>query len=223
MAKIEHGILGGFSGKVGTVIGGTWKGIDFMRSKSKRRNFVPTQKQLEQQVKFALIMRFVQPMSALLEVTFVDYAVRKTGINSAFSYIYDNAITGVFPDFAIDYSKVLVSRGIMPNVLGPAVVSGPVAGAWPGTFAGAGSILTWSWTDGGGAGTQPTDQAVLVAYCPERKQVIFTTNGGDRSALTADLNLATFTGLAIETYIGFISADGRNVASSIFTGEVTVS
>jgi len=34
MAKIEHGILGGFSGKVGTVIGGTWKGIDFMRSKS---------------------------------------------------------------------------------------------------------------------------------------------------------------------------------------------
>ena len=78
MAKIEHGILGGFSGKVGTVIGGTWKGIDFMRSKSKRRNFVPTQKQLEQQVKFALIMRFVQPMSALLEVTFVDYAVRKT-------------------------------------------------------------------------------------------------------------------------------------------------
>jgi hypothetical protein len=211
MAKIEHGILGGFSGKVGTVIGGTWKGIDFMRSKSKRRNFVPTQKQLEQQVKFALIMRFVQPMSALLEVTFVDYAVRKTGINSAFSYIYDNAITGVFPDFAIDYSKVLVSRGIMPNVLGPAVVSG------------AGSILTWSWTDGGGAGTQPTDQAVLVAYCPERKQVIFTTNGGDRSALTADLNLATFTGLAVETYIGFISADGRNVASSIFTGEVTVS
>ena len=96
MAKIEHGILGGFSGTVGTVVVGNWKGIDFMRSKSKRRNFVPTQKQLEQQLKFALIMRFVQPMSALLEVTFIDYAVRKTGINSAFSYIFENAITGVF-------------------------------------------------------------------------------------------------------------------------------
>src|SRR5665213_973702 len=124
MATFEKGILGGFSGTVGTVVGGNWKGIDFMRSKSKKRNFVPTQKQLEQQLKFALIMRFVQPMSALLEVTFIDYAVRKTGINSAFSYIYENAVTGVFPDFAINYSNVLVSRGIMPNVLGPTVVSG---------------------------------------------------------------------------------------------------
>ena len=47
MGTINKGILGGFSGKVGTVIGGTWKGIDYMRSKSNRRSFVPSQKQLE--------------------------------------------------------------------------------------------------------------------------------------------------------------------------------
>lgn len=70
---------------------------------------------------------------------------------------------------------------------------------------------------------QPTDQAILVAYCPVMKQVIYTTSGGNRSALTADLNLLTFTGKVVETYVGFISEDGRNVASSIFTGEVTVS
>jgi hypothetical protein len=48
MGTINKGILGGFSGKVGTVVGGTWKGIDYMCSKSNRRNFVPSQKQLEQ-------------------------------------------------------------------------------------------------------------------------------------------------------------------------------
>ena len=32
MGTISKGILGGFSGKVGTVIGGNWKGIDYMRS-----------------------------------------------------------------------------------------------------------------------------------------------------------------------------------------------
>ncbi len=32
MGKIKQGILGGFSGKVGTVIGGNWKGISYMRS-----------------------------------------------------------------------------------------------------------------------------------------------------------------------------------------------
>ena len=211
MATIEKGILGGFSGKVGTVIGGNWKGIDYMRSKSARRNFVPSQKQLEQQLKFALMMRFLQPMSALLEISFIDYAIRKTGVNSAFTYNFSNAITGIFPDYTIDYSTALVSRGILPNVLGPTVVSG------------AGSILTWSWTDNNSSDTQPTDQAILVAYCPVMKQAIYTTSGGNRSALTADLNLLTFAGKVVETYIGFISEDGRNVASSIFTGEVTVS
>lgn len=31
MGTIKQGILGGFSGKVGTVIGGSWKGISYMR------------------------------------------------------------------------------------------------------------------------------------------------------------------------------------------------
>ena len=155
-------------------------------------------------------MRFLQPMAGLLAISFSDFAIQKTGINSAFSYAYEKAITGIFPDFAVDYSKALVSRGLLPNVLGPSVVSG------------AGSILTWSWTDNNSSNTQPSDQAILVAYCPEIKQAIYTTNGGNRSALTADLNLLTFKSKVVETYIGFISADG-SVASSIFTGEVTVS
>ena len=33
MGKISQGILGGFSGKVGNVIGGNWKGINYMRVK----------------------------------------------------------------------------------------------------------------------------------------------------------------------------------------------
>ncbi len=34
MGTISKGILGGFSGTVGTVIGGSWKGIEYMRSQS---------------------------------------------------------------------------------------------------------------------------------------------------------------------------------------------
>jgi hypothetical protein len=33
MEKISNGILGGFSGTAGTVVGGKWKGIDYMHSK----------------------------------------------------------------------------------------------------------------------------------------------------------------------------------------------
>jgi len=211
MGTFEKGILGGFSGKVGTVIGGNWKGIDYMRSKSARRNFTPSQKQLEQQLKFGLMMHFLQPMSALLEISFQDFAIRKTGINAAFAYNFKEAITGTFPAYAIDYSKALVSRGNLSNALGPSVISG------------AGSILTWSWTDNISTTADPNDEVILVAYCPTRRQAIFTTNGGKRSDLTADLNALTFSGEAVETYIGFKTVDGRNAAISIFTGEVTVS
>ena len=102
MGTIQKGILGGFSGTVGTVVGGTWKGIDYMRSKTSRRNFNPSQKQLEQQLKFALVMRFVQPMAGLLNISFRDFAIKMTGINNAFAYTINNAITGVYPTYAID-------------------------------------------------------------------------------------------------------------------------
>jgi len=32
MGTIRKGVLGGFSGKVGTVVGSSWKGVSFMRS-----------------------------------------------------------------------------------------------------------------------------------------------------------------------------------------------
>ena len=37
MGKIAQGILGGLSGKVGNVIGGSWKGIDYKRGESSNR------------------------------------------------------------------------------------------------------------------------------------------------------------------------------------------
>lgn len=34
MGKIRQGILGGFNGTVGTVVGGSWKGMAYMRGKA---------------------------------------------------------------------------------------------------------------------------------------------------------------------------------------------
>lgn len=212
MGTFQKGILGGFSGKVGTVIGGSWKGIDYMRSKGSNGNKNPTLPQLSQQLKFALCIRFLQTMSGLVAVGFKNFAVQKTGINSALSYLLQNSVAGVYPTFNIVYSDVLVSRGDLPNVLGPAIVSG------------AGSVVTFSWTDNTGVGAaKATDKAILAAYCPAFNQCIYTTGSADRSAITDDLNLSTFAGQVVETYIGFISESGKSVATSIYTGQVTVS
>jgi hypothetical protein len=62
-----------------------------------------------------------------------------------------------------------------------------------------------------------------VAYCEAINKSIYITGAGRRSALTAELNVAAFIGYEVETYIGFISEDDKNIASSCYTGRVTVS
>jgi len=211
MGTIQKGILGGFSGKVGSVVGGSWKGIDYMRSKANRRTATSTQRQKEQQMKFGLIAKFQQPLANLLAISFKSYAIKMTGSNSAMSYNLRNAITGTYPDFTIDYSKALVSRGDMPNAINPTAT------------AAAAGVVNFTWQNNAGAGkASDTDKSILVAYCPELDQSIFTDAGADRSEETASLDLSVFSGLQVETWMGFISASGKLTATSVFTGEVTV-
>ena len=210
MGIINKGILGGFSGKVGTVIGGNWKGIDYMRSQSSTRRTTFTQPQLEQQAKFALSVKFLQPMSGLLSVSFRDYAIRMTGFNNALRYTLINAVSGTYPAYTIDYSVALVSRGDLPNALSPGVNS-------------TGGAVRFVWTDNSGTGkAMPTDKSIMVVYCPAKQQSIYTTTGPDRSAGSGIITATPFLGEQVETYLGFISEDGKNIASSIFTGSITV-
>lgn len=212
MGTISKGILGGFSGTVGTVIGGTWKGIDYMRSQPARRTTTLTPAQADQRLRFAIVVKFVQSMAGLLMLTFRNYAVKMTGTNNATSYILKNAVTGVAPNFTIDYSLVLVSRGDLPNVLNPAAAPGATAGQ-----------VTFTWLNNAGVGkAKANDKAILVVHCPAFNQTVYTTGSALRSALTETIDCATFSGETVETYVGFISDDGKDVASSIYTGQVTV-
>jgi hypothetical protein len=210
MGRISKGILGGFSGKVGTVIGGTWKGIDYMRSQSSAKRTSFSQAQLEQQAKFALGVKFITPMSGLLDVSFRDYAIKMTGQNNALRYTLKNAVAGSYPSYTIDYSMALVSRGDLPNAQAPAAATT------------SGSI-NFTWTDNSGTGKAvATDKSILVVYCPGKQQCVYTTTGPDRSTGAGSLPVASFVGEQVETYIGFISEDGKNIASSMFTGTLTV-
>ena len=210
MGTISKGILGGFSGTVGTVVGGNWKGIDYMRSQPSKRSGNFSQAQLEQQAKFRLLILFLETMTGLVRITFKDFAKQMTGFNSAMSYNLKNAVTGIYPDFTIDYGLVLVSRGDLPNAIAPSAVAGD-------------NSINFSWTDNTGTGSaKATDKAILVVHCPELKLTSYTTAGADRSTGTDTINVANFAGQIVETYIGFISQDGQSIANSIYTGEISL-
>lgn len=208
MGIISKGILGPFSGTVGTVVGSSWKGIDYMRSLPRKSNRPPSQQQDEQRLKFALIGGFLRSMTPLLQMSYKSEGKNMSGFNSALSYNLKNAVTGAYPDFDIRYDMALVSRGALPNAAAPQAVV-------------AGNSIEWTWTDNTGAGkAAATDKAILVAYCHELKQTIFEF-GAERSTGEATLAATAFAGREVETWIGFISADGKSVATSLYTGQVS--
>ena len=213
MGYLNEGILGGITGKVGTVVGGTWRGIDYIRSKGRiQRDRIPTENQQMQQAKFRMAAAFFATMVDLVEFGFREFAVKMTGRNSAMSYALENAITGQHPNWQLDYSRVLVTRGSkVPNADAPAATA---------TAPGA---INFQWTDNTGTGRAlADDKVVLVAHCPEKASTIYKVSDTVRSAEAAVLDVTFFGGMVVHCWISFTSADKSRVGSSEYLGQFTV-
>ncbi|MFI5192983.1 MAG: DUF6266 family protein [Chitinophagales bacterium] len=211
MGKLLNGINGPFSGKVGTAVGVMWKGLPVIRARPHRRTSGFSPLELQQQAKFSLMSGFLGPLIPLLNQTFRPEAAHLTGYNKAFSYNVKNAITGVHPELAIDYPVVLLGRGDLPNALSPSAAS-LVAGR-----------LDFSWTDNSGKGRAlATDQAFAAAYNEELKQWEYSLNLATRSAGTCTMDIKWISGNPLQTYLGFISADGKEITDTVYIGLVSL-
>lgn len=212
MAIINQGILGGVSGKIGNVIGGTWKGIDYLRIKPSSVANPKTEGQLNQRSKFAKVLHFLQPMTDFLRVGFKQYAIKMTEFNAAMSYNLFNGVVGTYPNYNIDYPNALVSRGNLKGVAnGTATSSAP-------------EEIEISWDDNSSSGNAlATDKSLILVLNPDKKESIYTTSGPVRSLRTETLVLpAEYSGDVVEVYLGFVSADGTKVSNSTHLGSVTV-
>ncbi len=82
MGKISLGILDGVSGKVGNVVGSSWKGIDYIRAKADHIADPKTEKQLNQRAKFKAVMAFaVSLLSVIIRPIWNPKAGKMTGTN----------------------------------------------------------------------------------------------------------------------------------------------
>jgi hypothetical protein len=211
MGKLIQGINGPFTGKVGPAVGTSWMGIPVIRSlpTGKRTKFTPGE--LAQQMKFKLLTKFLYRAMGLMNETFKSQAVRMTGFNKGFSYNVKNVFTGAYPNLVIDHSLVVLSRGDLPNAGSPSAKS-----TAPGS-------LDFSWTDNTGKGNSAkTDQAFVAVYCEKKDNWNYKLNAAERSKETFSMNLDLFKGEAVDTYIGFISDDGKEVSDSLYLGKVEI-
>lgn len=212
MGTYNKGILGAFSGKVGPVVGATWRGKDVMRSLPKKGNRLATEFQQAQRSKFAMTTEFLSGVQPVIKRYFGNDTGLKTRRNQAMSYLMKEAIVFNDPNYEWDYTKVLISKGDLLGINNGQVV------------AGSGQDLTFSWTDNSGQGeAQVTDKLVVVVYEPTSKATVYSLNAASRDDESATVQLPSFlSGLEVQVWATFVSSNDKLAATSIYIGAVMV-
>ena len=210
MGTFRKDVLGNVDGKIGNVTGAQWKGKAVVRSRpGPRKKGSFSAKQQEQNAKFALMMGFLQQLNPLLNQTFDKNAKGMSGFNKAFAYNIVQAITGTFPDFTIDYSKVQLSRGSQAGAAS-ATCTSPSAGQ-----------LVFSWSNTGGVTPQAEDLAYVAAYNQDINHWVYLQGVAQRKTGTITMDLPGLSGKAFHAWLGFTSSSGL-ASNSYYLGLVTL-
>jgi hypothetical protein len=206
MGQIKKGILGGFSGKVGTVVGANWKSISYMRSLPQKVKNPRTEAQVKHRAKFTFAVKTLKPFAQILNVGWKLSAKKnQKPINVAMAYTLANAIKGEFPNYEIDTAKFQISRGLLRP---------PLRAIYMGKNPALRSI---QWDDNSGLGNaKATDQALIAIYNHDRNEVI-THIGTARSMRSY---MITFpknwdNSHLVDVFIGFMSEDGKEISNSV--------
>lgn len=211
MAKIIKGIFGPLSGKIGPIIGGSWKGIPYVRSANEiKSNPNPrSEAQIANEQKMKFVNTLLMPFHSYVEVGFKNLAVRKTPLSAAYSYTYHKVITGTHPDLQVDYANMLISRGRLPSLKNPQMeLIAP-------------DQLKITWEDNDNCHGAFDDQLMLAVYCPELHMSDGFIGGVKRASKTTVFSFdARMTGKALEVYLGVTSLNRKKIADSVYMGRI---
>ncbi|WBV61107.1 DUF6266 family protein [Chryseobacterium camelliae] len=212
MARITKGILGGFSGKVGTIVGANWRGQDIIRSTPKPSSRPPSDKQLLQQTKFKLVIGFLQPVKNIQAKYFGSGSGSKSRVNIAVSYTISEAVqmTGDIPELI--YSKVLMTKGDLAGF--QSVTATPQSG----------QVISLSWEDNSQQGNATsTDKANIICYCEELRTYEIFESVAERSVTAANITLPpSYAGKEVQVWAFFHNAKETLACNSAYLGNLTV-
>jgi Family of unknown function (DUF6266) len=212
MGTYNKGILGAFSGKVGPVVGASWRGKDVLRSLPRKGNRVATETQLLQRLKFSTATEFINSVQPIISKYYGSDNTDKTRRNQAMSYFMKEALLYVAPNFQLIYNKVQIGKGDLLGIQNPTLA------------AAAATSIDISWTNNSGQGQAlATDKLVIAVYEPTTKTTTYSLNAGERADATTNLILPAYlSGLTVQVWVLFASADDKLYATSMYLGNVVL-
>jgi hypothetical protein len=211
MGTFPKGIFGSFRGKVGKLVGGKWKDVEILKTLPEGGTSNPSDLQLAQRAKFAMGVQFIKATRLVVSDIYRNYPKQMTAANKAVSDVLRTAITGVYPNFQIDYRKVTIATGSLRGVDDAVAV------------AEAPDKVKITWTDNSTErGVAAADHAILAVYCEELNRYSYSLSAGTRGQGTAILSVPAFSGKQVHTWLSFLSENGKYVAQSVYTGGLMV-
>lgn len=205
MATLVMGILGTFSGKVGTVVGSTNKnGEGIIRAWSKKTRGQASQSQQKQQSRFGRVTGFMSPLNFLIKNSFKRVAGNAM---LPFNYACQLALNTVFGNDAqntvLDYSKVSISDGKLAR---EKTISATLIG----------DNVHFEWSDSSAQmRCESNDAVILVVYNVTQGEVSYSDGTFMRSTKSGEVALPyTESGDTLLFYLCFRSATDSELYSA---------
>ncbi|WP_297273360.1 DUF6266 family protein [uncultured Bacteroides sp.] len=204
MGKMIQGLLGGFSGKVGPVVGCRWKNIYYIRSRAARVSNPNTERQQCQRGKFRTAVNFLKTILPFIQVGYRNYEQGKSAYNAAISYLMHHAFAGNGQEAVLDFERVRISQGSLT----------PASGASVGRM---GGNMLVSWSNNTAEGDAAADDvAMLLVYNRTRGEAIWQLSAGSRSDGRCSLRLPLgWESDELAVYLAFCSVDGQRISNSV--------
>jgi hypothetical protein len=216
MAILEQGLIGTFTGKMGSLVVSRWKNKYVGKAKPKASSKPGSDIQLDYRSKFTLMGKFLRRFTELIPVGYQNPQVGTTKINDAMSYNLLNSISGVYPNYKVNYANIKLSEpGFKGDIDG---VESFVLTALPQ------SKLKFTWKSPAvfnSKRTQDTDLAYVVFYHAD-KMITIDPPHPLRSKLELDISLPRMFLGEVHGWVFFGSADRKFVSHTQYLGKVIV-
>lgn len=219
MGTSNQGIYGTYKGRVGNVVGSSYKGTQVLRIRPASVRNPKTDAQEGTRMRFAMLGRFLASQRQAVNNGFKSYTDRMSAINAAMRENFHRSFTGAYPDFVLDFSKVQISKGSL------AIPQGFKA------TAAAGAAIDLTWTDNSNEpGATEQDALIVSVYDPEQEQgeVFFSVYRRNEAAGTLNLP-SSWVDRKLEVLAFFKSAadpatlkSGYEVSDTVYGGSVTL-
>lgn len=212
MGTIKKGILGGFSGTVGTVVGANWRGMDVMRSRPKSSGSNPTPLQLLQRQKFALAIKFQNALRSMQSRLYGENSGVRSRVNLAAGYLLKEVVAEQNGEAVLVMNKVIITKGDLTGFQNLTVA------------AGSNQTLVFDWEDNSSQMLAQSTDIFCTAVFEEESGVFNVQEGPEqRDATQSTLALPdSWSGKTVHVYAFFQNVAQNKACNSLYLGTVAV-